>query len=178
MQQALICINLIFQPSNSVLPGRVSRNIRVYIIEGNSVKGGIAIISGIVRTGNAGIKPYPMSMKQKDLTIYLSLPLIALFAYTAVSKLQDLALFRKAMLNQPLPEALSSQLVWAVPLLELLAVALLLYRPLRLWGFALGSLLMGLFSGYVALILLGQFGTFPVPAAASWKVFPGNSTYS
>lgn len=100
-------------------------------------------------------------MKQKDLTVYLSLPLIALFAYTAISKLQDVALFRKAMLNQPLPEALSSQLVWAVPLLELLAVGLLLYRPLQRWGFALASLLMALFTGYVALILLGQFGYIP-----------------
>lgn len=100
-------------------------------------------------------------MKRHDNLFYLSLPLIMLFAYTAVSKLQDVALFRKTMLNQPLPEYLGSQLVWAVPLLELAAVALLLYRPLRLPGFALASLLMGLFTGYVILILLGQFGYIP-----------------
>ena len=101
-------------------------------------------------------------MKQRnDLTLYLSLPLIMLFVYTAVSKLQDLEGFRQAMLNQPLPEGLTVPLVWAVPLGELLAAGLLLYRPLQLWGFALASLLMGLFTGYTGLILLGQFSFVP-----------------
>ena len=100
-------------------------------------------------------------MNQQDTTLLPSLPLIGLFAYTALSKLQAPDVFLKAMLNQPLPEWLSSPLVWAIPLLEGLAVFLLLYRPLRLWGFLLSSGLMLLFTGYVLLILQGSFGYVP-----------------
>lgn len=101
-------------------------------------------------------------MKQRhDLLFYLSLPLIILFAYTAVSKLQDMEGFRKAMLNQPLPEWLADQLAWVVPLAELLAAGLLLYRPLQVWGFVLASLLMGAFTGYALLIILEQFPFIP-----------------
>ena len=100
-------------------------------------------------------------MKRNDFTLYLSIPLIMLFAYTAVSKLQDMEGFRKAMLNQPLPEWLADQLVWAVPLGELLTAGLLLYQPLQLWGFVLASLLMGAFTGYALLIILEQFPFIP-----------------
>lgn len=100
-------------------------------------------------------------MKRNDLTLYLSPPLIMLFAYTAISKLQDMEGFGKAMLNQPLPEWLAGSLVWAVPLGELLAAGLLLYRPLQLWGFVLASLLMSAFTGYALLIILEQFPFIP-----------------
>jgi putative oxidoreductase len=102
-----------------------------------------------------------MNNNRRNFSFYFSLPLIMLFAYTAVSKLQDMEGFQKAMLNQPLPEALSSQLVWALPLGELLAAGLLLYRPLQVWGFTLASLLTGAFTGYALLILLGQFSFIP-----------------
>ena len=100
-------------------------------------------------------------MKPQDRTLYLSLPLIMLFAYTASSKVQAPDAFYKALLNQPLPPALSSQLVWALPLLELGAAGLLLYPPFRRWGFALSSLLLLGFTGYILLILLNAFGYVP-----------------
>ncbi|EMR01016.1 MauE/DoxX family redox-associated membrane protein [Cesiribacter andamanensis] len=68
-------------------------------------------------------------MTRNDRLLYLSLPLIGLFAYTALSKLLAPGVFREALLNQPLPEGLSLSLVWAIPLAELLAVGLLLYAP-------------------------------------------------
>ncbi|WP_224995050.1 MauE/DoxX family redox-associated membrane protein [Cesiribacter sp. SM1] len=100
-------------------------------------------------------------MKTKDRLLYLSLPLIMLFAYTALSKLLAPEAFRRAMLNQPLPEAFSHQLVWLLPLAELLTAGLLLYPPLQKWGFALATGLMTSFTSYVCLILLGYFDYVP-----------------
>jgi antibiotic biosynthesis monooxygenase (ABM) superfamily enzyme len=102
-----------------------------------------------------------MNDNRRNFSLYLSLPLIMLFTFTAVSKLQDMEGFHKAMLNQPLPEWLAVLLVWAVPLGELLAAALLLYPTLQAWGFLLASLLMGAFTGYALLIILGQFSFIP-----------------
>ncbi len=84
-----------------------------------------------------------------------------LFVYTALSKLLAPEVFRKAMLNQPLPEAFSLLLVWLLPLAELAVAGLLLLPSLRKWGFATASLLMTGFTGYVSLILWGYFGWVP-----------------
>ncbi|EMR00915.1 MauE/DoxX family redox-associated membrane protein [Cesiribacter andamanensis] len=100
-------------------------------------------------------------MTRNDRLLYLSLPLIGLFAYTALSKLLAPEVFREALLNQPLPEGLSLSLVWAIPLAELLAVGLLLYAPWRKWGFVLSGGLMLLFTGYVSLVVLGYLGERP-----------------
>jgi uncharacterized membrane protein YphA (DoxX/SURF4 family) len=113
-------------------------------------------------------------MKQKDLPLFLSLPLIMLFAYTAISKLLEPTFYRQAMHNQPLPEPLINLLLWAVPTVELLTVVLLLILPLRGWGFTLASGLMTAFTGYVLLILGGYFDYVPcscggILAQLSWE---------
>jgi putative oxidoreductase len=100
-------------------------------------------------------------MKRKDHLLYLALPLIGLFAYTAFSKLLTPEAFRKAMLNQPLPETMSHLLVWLLPLTELAVAGLLLYPPWRRWGFALASGLLTGFTAYTGLILSGYFGYVP-----------------
>lgn len=100
-------------------------------------------------------------MKVSDIVLSISLLLILLFAYTATSKLLDMEGFRGEMLNQPLPEALGRNLVWSLPVVEVLAAALLMVKSFRLAGLCLAFLLMTAFTGYIALIMMDVFGRVP-----------------
>lgn len=100
--------------------------------------------------------------------------LIALFVYTAVSKLSDIATFRGQMLNQPLPKTVTTVLIWLVPASELLAATLLAIPPLRLLGLYLSLLLMTTFTAYVALVLANTLAYVPcscggIMRSLSWQ---------
>lgn len=81
---------------------------------------------------------------------------VALFVYTASSKLMNLTAFEKVLSRSPLIAGFSEVLAWSVPIVEIL-IALLLIIPitkkLGLWT-ALG--LMILFSGYLGYIILSM----------------------
>lgn len=87
--------------------------------------------------------------------------LILLFLYTALSKLLDLQAFRGQLVLQPFPAGWDSVLLWALPVTELLACTLLFFPRTRLQGLYLASLLMSVFTLYVALILTRAFGYIP-----------------
>ena len=113
-------------------------------------------------------------MKTSSIIWTISIVLILLFTYTAVSKLLDFETFRGQMLNQPLPKLLSSQLVWAVPLAELVTAGLLVIKPLRLIGLCCALLLMTGFTLYVALVLFHAFDRVPcscggIMESLSWE---------
>lgn len=113
-------------------------------------------------------------MTKETLLKLINLLLIALFVYTAVSKLSDMATFRGQMLNQPLPKSITTILVWIVPASELLAATLLAIRPLRLFGLYLSLLLMTAFTAYVALVLANTFAYVPcscggIMRSLSWQ---------
>lgn len=84
-----------------------------------------------------------------------------LFCYAALSKLTDFTRSKSEMLNQVFPESVALILVWAIPALELLIVALLLYKPLRLTGFYASFILLALFTIYIAITMTGVFGRIP-----------------
>ncbi len=87
--------------------------------------------------------------------------LIVLFIYTALSKILDTDVFRKQMLNQPLPDTLKQNLVWLVPVSEITTSIFLIINPVRLYGFVLAFLLMLAFTLYVGLILANTFAYIP-----------------
>lgn len=91
--------------------------------------------------------------------------LIALFIYTAVSKIIDFNTYAEQMRNQPLPRWFNSLLIWAVPITELVASFLLLVEGLRYFGFVLSFSLLLTFTLYVALILSGTFHYVPCSCA-------------
>ena len=100
--------------------------------------------------------------------------LVILFIYTALSKILDVDTFRKQMLNQPLPETLKQNLVWLVPVSEITTSIFLIIKPARLYGFVLASLLMLAFTLYVGLILANTFAYIPCSCGGilntlSWK---------
>lgn len=87
--------------------------------------------------------------------------LILLFLYTALSKLLNLQAFRGQLMLQPFPAGWDTVLLWALPLTELLACTLLFFPRTRLQGLYLATLLMSVFTLYVALILTRAFGYIP-----------------
>ena len=86
---------------------------------------------------------------------------ILLFVYAAVSKLANFDLFRRQMLIQVFPLWLSTILVWAIPLAELIAATMLLFSKTMLRGLYLSCLLMTAFTGYILLVLLHVFKKVP-----------------
>lgn len=114
------------------------------------------------------------NMKASKITLLLSVMLILLFTYTAMSKVLDYETFRGQMLNQPLPISLSNQLAWAVPLTELVIATLLIIKPTRLIGFALSLVLMTAFTVYVGLVIANIFDRVPcscggIMESLSWE---------
>ena len=100
-------------------------------------------------------------MIRKHLAELITTLLVILFTYTALSKILDVDTFHKQMLNQPLPETLSQNLVWLVPVSEITTSIFLILKPLRLHGFVLAFLLMLAFTLYVSLILANTFAYIP-----------------
>lgn len=100
-------------------------------------------------------------MKTSNILMSVTLLLILLFTYTAVSKVTAMETFSQQMHNQPFPEVISSSLIWFIPVMELLTAALLIVKPLRFIGFCCAFVLMSLFTGYVAMILLDVFDRVP-----------------
>jgi hypothetical protein len=87
--------------------------------------------------------------------------LILLYVYAACSKLADPEEFRGQLYNQPFPHGLAGLLLYALPLGELLVVALLLLPGMQRRGLQLSLGLLALFTGYIVLIKLGAFARIP-----------------
>lgn len=87
--------------------------------------------------------------------------LILLFTYTGVFKLVSHFDFYQDLRNQPIFKRFAIFLSWAVPLLELLLVALLCSKRTMRTGFLLSYILMLAFTIYTAIILLGVLGKRP-----------------
>lgn len=87
--------------------------------------------------------------------------LVLLWTYTASSKLADFSGFKTEMANQPFSSAVTQLLVWTIPPIELLTAFLLLFNKTRLMGLYISFILMLLFTGYIALVLLGFYDRVP-----------------
>ena len=87
--------------------------------------------------------------------------LVLLFVYAGFSKLADLTASGRAMHNQPFPGWLADILVWAVPAAELLVAAGLLFTRTRRSAVYAFLVLMGIFTVYIAAILLRLFPRVP-----------------
>ncbi|WP_428331594.1 MauE/DoxX family redox-associated membrane protein [Mucilaginibacter sp.] len=87
--------------------------------------------------------------------------LAILLIYAAASKLFQYDTFRIQLHKQPLPSGLADILVLAIPALELCCAGLLLSRRLRAWGLFLSLGLLGIFTGYIALVLLHWWSRTP-----------------
>lgn len=100
-------------------------------------------------------------MKNKTIVEVTCGLLIILFYYTGIAKLADLNGFRHDLYNQPFPTWLSTNLLWALPSIEILIGTFLLFRKTQIVGLYMSFFLMSLFTIYVAAILLHVFQRIP-----------------
>jgi hypothetical protein len=98
--------------------------------------------------------------KEYLLTIAASL-LIMLFLYASISKIIHPKTLMHDMYNQPFPAWLAGIFVIAVPSVEILIAMALIFDRTRMIGFCGSLLLMALFTGYTASILLHFFPRVP-----------------
>lgn len=87
--------------------------------------------------------------------------LALLFFYAALSKLIHYDKSKQEMLNQVFPVAVALVLVWLLPLIELMLVFMLLYKPTSLKGLYFSVSLLTAFTIYIAITMSGVFGRIP-----------------
>jgi putative oxidoreductase len=92
--------------------------------------------------------------KRSWLTDLLAAILILLFVYTAINKLMDIENFRAVISKSPIIHRKANLISWFVPSAELIISLLLLIPVSKEFGFLFSSILMGIFTFYVAYMLL------------------------
>ncbi|WP_374950178.1 MauE/DoxX family redox-associated membrane protein [Mucilaginibacter sp.] len=96
--------------------------------------------------------------------------LILLFIYTAVSKLSDFDQFQRQMKLQTIPVWMQQILILFLPGVEIITGLLLAFTHTRLIGLYLSAILMTLFTGYVALVLINYFEQTPCSCGGVIKI--------
>lgn len=79
---------------------------------------------------------------------------VLLFLYTALSKLQDYTGFARAMLHSPVIASFARELAIIIPVIEIGIVALLIVPATRMVGLIASTVIMALFSAYIAYMLV------------------------
>lgn len=115
------------------------------------------------------MKSFLFKFKDSILTIVCTL-LVLLWAYTAASKLADISEFKRQLANQTFGKATAAFLFLFIPISEITAALLLLFYKTRFAGLTLSFLLMLLFTGYIALVLLGYYDRTPCSCGGVLKV--------
>jgi hypothetical protein len=93
-------------------------------------------------------------MKQRAIVIIFSILLIALYLYAAITKLTDYYNFQFGLSESPFISQYAGILSWAIPVVEIMIAALLVWPSTRLAGFYLSFGLMSLFTLYIAAMLV------------------------
>jgi hypothetical protein len=84
----------------------------------------------------------------------ISILFIALFTYAAVSKVIDYHTFTKQLSESPLLSPIAGVITWFIPSAEIYTAVLLLSNDRRRSGLLMAVILMTLFTGYIAIMLL------------------------
>ncbi|WP_111672704.1 MauE/DoxX family redox-associated membrane protein [Algoriphagus litoralis] len=103
-------------------------------------------------------KPWPSIQSLVEVSALL---LSFLYAYTAIAKIYDWQETKLAMYNQVVPDWSKDLLLFGIPGLEMVLAVMLLVPKFRRFGFRLSTLMMGLFTTYVAWVWFGLAGRVP-----------------
>lgn len=103
-----------------------------------------------------------MEQRYQKITIEISrMFLLLLWSYAVLSKLLDPFQTRSQLHNQVFSSVIADVLFYLLPILESLAIILLLIKVTRIWGFLGSFLLMTAFTGYIILVKIYYFGRIP-----------------
>lgn len=113
-------------------------------------------------------------MNTYPFVIIVSILLIIMWAYAAVSKLLDLQNFKQALATQVFPVWMGKILVWVLPIAELGIAGLLLFQKTQLLGMYASFGLMLLFTLYVGGAVYNIYERYPCAcgglfAKLGWK---------
>jgi len=100
-------------------------------------------------------------MKKSILTDVIATILVMLFLYASFSKIFSYAAFKRAMHDQPFPSWFSDLLILFIPIIEIIIAVLLMFEDSRKQGFYASTAIMGVFTLYIAGILLHFFAWEP-----------------
>lgn len=95
----------------------------------------------------------PTSKRNMVIVEIISILLIILFCYAAISKLTDFKNFQVQLNKSPLLTGFVPFISWAVPIFELFVAALLVFKLTKITGLYLSLFLMMLFTTYIVIIL-------------------------
>lgn len=87
--------------------------------------------------------------------------IVLLWVYTAFSKIMEYKNFNRQLHNQTFSPDLAEILVWLIPTLEIITVLLLAFSKTRLTGLLFSTLLMGVFTTYILLVITGYYDRKP-----------------
>lgn len=104
-----------------------------------------------------------------------TLILLAMWIPVSLDKILHFELFKSAMIQQPFNDRLGVMLAYMLPFLEVITALFFLFKKYRIVGFYLSSLLMIIFTTYVAVALLGKPENLPCGCGLvfqhlSWEV--------
>jgi putative oxidoreductase len=91
----------------------------------------------------------------------ISVLLILLFIYAAVSKLLTFSEFRQQLYNQTFPHQVAGILLYLLPAAELITAALLCGTRSMLAGLAASAALLAAFTAYISLVMLHYWDRVP-----------------
>ncbi|WP_344853679.1 MauE/DoxX family redox-associated membrane protein [Pedobacter jeongneungensis] len=105
---------------------------------------------------------------------FISAAFILLWVYAAGSKIASFDSYHLEMQRQVFSSNTSAVLVYIIPMTELLAAVLLLFKKTNRMGIIFSLLLISVFTGYILLIITGYFTHVPcscggVISLLSWK---------
>ncbi len=109
-------------------------------------------------------------MKKKILTEVAASLLVLLFLYASLSQWLDFKTFTGNINNQPLPNSLTPFIKWAMPVLELLIAAGLIFERTRRKALLASLVYLSVLTIYIVLILLNVFGWVPCSCSGLIKV--------
>lgn len=106
--------------------------------------------------------------------VIISILLIIMWAYAAISKLLELKAFKQALATQVFPLWIGKILVWVLPVVELAIVGLLLFQKTQILGMYASFGMMLLFTLYVGGAVFNIYERYPCAcgglfAKLGWK---------
>ncbi|WP_231426446.1 MauE/DoxX family redox-associated membrane protein [Pedobacter sp. Leaf250] len=101
--------------------------------------------------------------------------MIIVWGYAAISKILDFKTFSQQIIRQFSPTEIGILIAYAIPCIELLIIALLIFKSTIHYGVKLSTGLIGIFTLYIGFMVFGFAGQVPCSCGGilekmSWKV--------
>jgi len=98
---------------------------------------------------------------QTYILVAITILLLTLWVPASLNKITDFESYKHNIYNQPFNTYIAKVIIYSIPLLEITTVVFIVVPKYRLWGFILSTLLMSVFTLYIAAALLNVLDKIP-----------------